>query len=106
MFTQRLIIIVAAAAAAAANAKAAEIDAEGGTQTFNVGLSPAGALPASHFWCSWQLTPAQEEGLRDRLAGAVAAGEVRIYDGTVVTPAGALAGAGLQPARPAVVTHL
>src|SRR5258705_219116 len=103
MFTQRLIIIVTAAAAAAANAKAAEIDPEGGAQAFSVGLSVTGALPASHFWCSWQLTPGQEQGLRDRLAAAVAAGDARIYDGTALTPTAALADAALQPALPLVV---
>lgn len=68
-FTKRLIIVVTLGQQIAANAKAKEVDLEGGERTFTAGLSPTGALPVTHLWCNWQMKPAERDGIKQRLEG-------------------------------------
>lgn len=94
--TRRLIIVVDADTAAVANARAAELDVAGGAQTFTVGLSPSGNPPATAYWCSWQMTPGWDSGIRTRLQNAINANKARVYDGLTTTPEQVLAALGLR----------
>ena len=73
-YTRRLIIVVTASAAGAANARAKEVDPEGGERAFTAGLSPTGEEPATHYWCSWAVREDEDSSLYAKLAAAVAAG--------------------------------
>jgi hypothetical protein len=77
-YTKRYVILARADLAAAANLAASHPDtADGGngSQTFTVPLSASGNLPATAYWCSWQMTPVQAVNIRTRLVqhGATAA---------------------------------
>jgi hypothetical protein len=88
---KRLIIVVKAAAAAAANARAKEIDIAGGERTFVVGLSATGARPATHYWCSWNLSDGDHDSLRTKLQTAVDSNNARIFNGDLMMPEDVLA---------------
>lgn len=96
-YTKRLLIVVTADVAAQANTHAKGVDAAGGERTFTAGLSPTGQAPATHYWCSWAMRPAEDTDLRSRLAALVGSGKVRVYDGTTTTPGQVLQTLGLQP---------
>lgn len=64
----RLLLIAPVARRAALNTWfAANVDSEGGAQTFAVGLSPAGQPPATHYWCSGAWTDQQLRLILQRL---------------------------------------
>jgi len=94
-YTRRLIIVVTASAAGAANARAKEVDPEGGERAFTAGLSPTGEEPATHYWCSWALRESDDGAMRTKLAAAVAAGLARVFNGNARTPESVLAELGL-----------
>jgi hypothetical protein len=96
-FPRRWILVVPEAVAAAANNHAAQVDRRGGGQTFTVGLSASGAAPATHYWCGWQLTDDADSRIRARLQTLIDAGVVRVFDGSLRTPASVLGELGLRP---------
>lgn len=102
LYTRRLIIVVTAAAAANANARAKEVDPEGGHRTFTAPLSPTGDEPATHYWCSWVMRDSDDTSMRAKLAAADAAGHARVFNGNARTPESVLAELGLAPVRPAM----
>lgn len=93
---RRLIILVTAEIAAQANARAKELDAEGGERTFTVGLSATGAAPATHYWCNWGLTGSGDAAVRSRLGALVDAGSAKVFDGNSRAPESVLAEVGLR----------
>ena len=97
-FTKRLIIVVAAPQQTAANVQAKAVDTVGGDKTFTVGLNATGRLadPATHYWCSWAMQPADATALQSGLPTAVGVANVWIFDGTVTTPDQVLTNLGLQ----------
>jgi hypothetical protein len=95
IYTSRLIIVVTAALRAAANLKAAELDTAGGALTFTNGLSATGSGSPTHYWCNWQLTPAEQTLLDGKIRPLGNATKVRIFDGMTTTPAQVLATMGL-----------
>jgi hypothetical protein len=84
VYTRRLLIVIPAAQRAAANAAAKVVDPEGGERAFTVGLNTSGrdADAISHYWCSWQMTPAQETQLRAEFQarGVTPSREPRVSD--------------------------
>ena len=100
LYTQRAIIVVVAAAQSAANARAKLVDTVGGEHTFENGLSPTGAAPATHYWCGWWMTPAEYADLSARLNSMPQAGSrVWIYDGNTTSEVVVLTTMGLQRVR-------
>ena len=102
-YTRRLLCIVPAVRQQQANDLAKQVDTAGGEQTFTAGLvpvgSPAGTTP-THYWCGWSLTTAEWNAIKSRLDTAVLRNAgVKFYDGLTVSPAQALADAGLEPTR-------
>lgn len=95
-FTRRAIVVVTADVAASANAEAKKIDTIGGERTFTVGLSATGAAPATHYWCSWQLTPEQYDQLTSLLATLTTQSKAWLYDGMTTTPEQVLAARALK----------
>lgn len=96
-YTQRAIIVVTAAAVTTANGRANQVDRTGGDKTFTVGLSATGLIPATHYWCSWLMTPGEYSDLTTRLSGIPnAALMVRVFDGNATTAEDALAAMGLR----------
>jgi hypothetical protein len=96
-YTQRAIIVVTAAAVTAANGRANQVDRTGGDKTFTVGLSATGLVPATHYWCSWLMTPGEYTDLTTRLDGIPNASlHVRVFDGNVMTAEDVLAATGLR----------
>lgn len=99
-YTERLLILIEAGVQNVANLQAAKVDTDGGgEQTFTVGLSPTGQPPATHYWCSWQMTPGERASFINFMEALVNSGRAWIYDGEVVTPAEILAEHGLQTPR-------
>ncbi len=96
LYTDRLIIVIVASLQAQANTRATEVDPVGGSQTFTVGLSPSGNLPATHYWCNWQLLPDERVRLNNRIGSLGNASKVRIFDGNTTTTAQVLATTGLR----------
>jgi hypothetical protein len=92
--TARLIIVVRANVAAAANTHG-RAEEEGG-DPFTVGLSATGLEPATHFWCSWALRPAQVTSLNQRFGALVDGTRVRVFNGNQQSPEAVLATCGLQ----------
>ena len=76
---QRLLILILAVHQAAAKAITLKYDPVGGDKVFGAGLSPLGAGPPTHYWCSWQMDDADAVGMRADL-GALGPG-VWIYNG-------------------------
>ncbi len=100
-YDQRLLILVAAPSQLAANQQAAKVDTDGGGElTFTAGLSPSGASPATHYWCSWQMTQAEKSSFTNYLDALVRADRCWIYDGLTTTPEQVLELHGLQRLRP------
>ena len=58
-YRNRAIIIVRAEDREAANTAADSLDEATGGETFTQGLSPTGARPATHYWCSVAVTDEQ-----------------------------------------------
>jgi hypothetical protein len=100
-YTARLIIVVRANVAAAANTHGrAEDEADGGAgDPFRVGLSATGQAPATHYWCSWALRPAQVTNLNARFGALVDGTRVRVFNGNQQTPEQVLTTCGLQRVR-------
>jgi len=96
LYTNCLIVVIQAQLQAAANAKALELDTLGGDRTFTQGLSPSGALPATHYWCDWTMLPGEEVPLRGKLANVGSGNKVRVYNGKTTTPEQVLALTGLK----------
>ncbi len=96
LYTKRLIIVVSAAAAAVTNARAKEIDSEGGEQTFTVGLSATGKEPITHYWCSWAMSDNEHDAMQQKLLLHVTQGEAKIFDGNKLTSDEVLQQMGLQ----------
>ncbi len=72
-FSRRVVIVVSTTVAAVANVAAnhASWDAGGqGGRTFDVPLSVTGSLPATFYWCSTVLRPAQVLAIRARFLAA------------------------------------
>ncbi len=67
-YTKRVVIVVTGGQLVAANAQAKLVDVLAGEFTWTVGLSPSGDLPATHFWCNWQMMPDQFVTLESLLA--------------------------------------
>src|SRR5437016_5165644 len=78
LYTQRQIIVVTAAVAATLNAHAKLVDTVGGEKTFTAGLSPTGTLPATHFWCNWQMQPGEKSALTTLVTGLPAATQLGV----------------------------
>jgi hypothetical protein len=99
---RRLIIVIKAAIRAQANARAAELDREGGENTFNVPLSISGNLPATHYWCSWQLDDDWDRQLKEKLQQVVTNGNAWVFNGNNRTPDSILTELGLQRIEPQI----
>lgn len=97
----RLLIVIAAADQARANTDALAFDPAGGDRTFTVGLSPTGALPATHYWCSSIASEATAAAVAAKLtaeyAGAIC--EEWDMDANPGRPEQLLAALGLQTLR-------
>jgi hypothetical protein len=96
LHNRRLIIVVKAAAAAAANARAKELDSEGGERTFTVGLSTTGLPPVTHYWCSWQMDDDWDARIKENLQNAVDNGNAWVFNGNIRTPEWVLQQLGLK----------
>lgn len=96
MNNRRLLIVVTANIAANANSRAKEVDLIGGEKTFNVGLSATGNLPATHYWCSWQLGDDWDARLKEKLKQAIDAGNAWVFNGNTRTPNSILTELGLK----------
>lgn len=94
--SKRLTIIVSAAVAQQANIEAKRIDTDGGERTFTVQLSASGNLPATHYWCGWQMTDDIDVKLRRLLRDLITSGEARVFDGLTRSPEQVLTTAGLK----------
>lgn len=96
LYTKRNIIVVNAADAAAANTQATLVDILGGANTFTVPLSATGSPPATHYWCNWAMTVAEDADIRARLQPLVNTNRVRIFDALTTTPEQVLVTLGLH----------
>lgn len=95
-YSVRYIIVVTAADAAIANAAAKTVDLVGGEKTFTSPLSPTGALPATHYWCNWAMTPAQATELSGKLDTLLSSNRARAFDAVTTTPDQVLTTLGLK----------
>jgi hypothetical protein len=98
--TARLIIVVTEAIANQANTHGRAEDPGG--DPFTVQLSPTGAPPATHRWCSWALRPGQVASLNARFGALADGARVRVFNGNQQTPEQVLAACGLQRLGPTV----
>lgn len=102
-FTRRALLVVRADLAAQANARAKEVDPEGGERTFSVGLVPIGSAPGTApvaYWAGWSLKPAQWTAIKNRLEALPnAASKVRVYDAATWEPEAVLADLGFERAQ-------
>ena len=96
LYTRRAIIVTPASLAPQANAgaKQNDLDPVGGEKTFTVPLSATGSLPATHYWCNWQMTPDHWDAAQTRIKSLGA--EVRVFDASTITPQEVLDTLGLQ----------
>ncbi len=85
-YTRRAIVVVTADVATIANTQTKKLDTLGGERTFTVGLSASGVAPATHYWCSWQLTPAQYTQLGTLLTTITGQAKAWLFDGATTTP--------------------
>src|SRR4030095_369378 len=54
-YSERLLVLIVGTVQDLANLQAGRV-APGGEHTFEVGVSPTGTAPITHYWCSWQMT--------------------------------------------------
>lgn len=97
-YTRRAVIVVTAADRDQANQDALAYAPEGGDETFRVGLSPSGALPATHYWASTACREAVWQAFVTAEAVQAARGASRtrwLFDGLTTTPDDVLAALGL-----------
>lgn len=93
-YSKRLVIVITAAIAAQANTRTRGVD-EGG-DTFTVALSVSGSLPATHYWCSWQMTDNIDVDVRRVLQTLIDSGEARVFNGNQRSRAWVLGNIGLK----------
>lgn len=96
LYTRNIIIVIQASLQAAANTRALEVDPVGGGNTFTVGLSSTGNLPATHYWAAGVVTVDEDTKWRGSMGKVGTGNKVRIYDGNTTTPAQVLATTGLK----------
>lgn len=99
-YTRRAIIVIKASDRLASNnvSRRATLDPIGGSKTFTVPLVPisAGAPPATHYWCGWQVTQAQWDELWSEFREGNGKRQSRMYDGDVWNAEAVLADMGLM----------
>lgn len=98
----RRIFVVLAAVIATANSLALQLDTVGGAQTFTVGLSADGSLPATHYWCSWVVDLSGHPEIEQTLQQAIQNGQAWEFDGETVSPDDVLSTLGLQRLPPVI----
>lgn len=80
-FSQKVIWLVADAQVATFRKHAAFIDPVGNGQMFMPALAATGAPTVrTHRWCSWRMTPLQQEELEARLAAQITATTIKVYE--------------------------
>jgi hypothetical protein len=99
-FTRRAIIVIPAARLGQANNLAAQVDTGGhGDKTFRgLGLSATGVAPATHYWCSWQLTQADWTSLSAKFPDGSLG--IRYFDADLFNSEQVLTTLGLQRILP------
>lgn len=82
--------------ASLANIETKKVDIDGGERTFTVRLSASGLPPATHFWCSWQMTDEIDVDLRRVLKTWIDSDEARVFNGNLRSREWVLSNIGLQ----------
>lgn len=95
LYDKRLIIVITASKALEANDRASEIDTNR-RDIFIVGLSSNGNPPATHYWCSWQITDTINTRLRAKLQTLIDNNVARVFNGNILSREQVLSNTGLK----------